>query len=96
MGSLMIRAAYSFRFTSFITLCCTFRRFSTFSCKNLSDLDISRRIENPTLTARRIVWFAAHCALRTLCLAFAVTVAWLGAPTTQLWSRARERFMAEP
>jgi hypothetical protein len=38
-GSLITRAAYSFKFTSFIMLCSTFRRFCTFSCKNLSDLD---------------------------------------------------------
>jgi hypothetical protein len=80
-GSLITRAAYSFKFTSFITLCCTFRCFCTFSFKNLSDLDISRRIENPTLAARRVVWSATLFALGAACLAFAVTVSWLGAPT---------------
>jgi hypothetical protein len=74
-GSLITRAAYSFKSTSFITLYCTFRLFCTFSYKNLSDLDISRRIENPTLAARRVVWSAIHCALGTVCLAFAITVA---------------------
>jgi hypothetical protein len=70
----MIRAAYSFKFASFITLCYTFRCFCKFSCKKFIDLDISRRIENPTLAARRVMWSAAYFALGTVCLAFAVTV----------------------
>ena len=42
-GSLTIKAVKSFKFASFIRLCWTFRCFCTFNCKNLMDLDISRR-----------------------------------------------------
>lgn len=95
-GSLTIKAAYSFKLTSFIMLCCTLRCFCTFSCKNLIDLDISRWIKDPTLAARRFVWSAAHRTLWTVRLAFAVTVAWLSAPAAHLRFGTRKRHVAKP